>query len=234
VLALLLSATIAVFFALPLQAVEPDLSTPGYSAPDLSTQGYSTSGFSLNSPTKFVLGLHLGLSMPQAKGGLYGWLTNSLSFNKSDFRTPTYGFDFGIPFHPHFAAFASFDYNTFTKQSEYRHFVEDNGNSIMQTTTLSHASFVGTLRYYPRKMGEDVGSYAWVPARILPYIGAGVGVVHYDIFQYGNFVDEASPLFDIHPDGLTSNGSALDKHLAAGLDIAISTRFVANMEARYA
>ncbi len=76
-----------------------------------------------------------------------------------------------------------------------------------------------------------MGSYAWIPARILPYVGAGGGVVRYNFEQYGDFVDTVT--LDIFPADLNSKGFASTEHVATGIDIGITPVIFANVEARY-
>jgi len=212
---LLLSACFLVLSASPLQAADPE---------------DHPSGFRFNAPRVFVGG-HMGMNFPRAKSDFFDMTTRELTLEKKDFRTEIYGFDFGVIFHPNFAAVANYDYGRTTQRSEVRNFVEDNGDPITQKTRLTLTSFVGTLRYYPRKMGESVGSYTWVPTRILPYVGAGMGVVHCSLFQYGDFVDNET--YNIFTTSLDSKSNGLTKHVAGGLDIAVSSRWVVNVEMRY-
>jgi hypothetical protein len=191
----------------------------------------SSPGFTLKKPSRFLIGAHFGMNMPQAKGDLFSLLTNTLTLQKSDFRAPDFGFDVGIPFRSRVAIIAGFDYNRFTRDSEFRHFVESNGNPIVQTTRFSQFSFVGTIRYYLLETGESVGSYAWIPARVSPYLAAGGGIIHYNLSQYGDFVDQST--YNIFSDHYFSGASSLAKHLAAGFDIAITPRVVATVEGRY-
>jgi hypothetical protein len=214
-LALLLSAAISILFAMPLQGAEQTQSSPG---------------FSLRRPSHLLIGVHMGVDIPQAKGDLFGLLTNILSLNKSDLRAPVFGFDVGVPFHPSFSAVGNIDYSRFSRDSEFRHFA-NNGKPITQTTRLSQFSFVGTLRYYPRKTWESVGSYAWIPTRIMPYVAAGGGLIHYNLSQHGSFVDQST--LNIFPGRYLSAASSFVKHCAAGLDFSLSLRIVVNLEARY-
>jgi hypothetical protein len=215
VLALLLSAAISILFAMPLQGAEQTPSSPG---------------FSLRRPSHLLMGVRLGVDIPQAKGDLFGLLTNILSLNKSDFRAPVFGFDIGVPFHPSFSALAGIDYSRFSRDSEFRHFV-NNGMPITQRTRLSQFSFVGTLRYYPWKTWESVGSYVWIPTRVMPYAATGGGLIRYNLSQFGSFVDQ-STLNTFNGRHLSATSSFV-KHLAAGLDFSLSLRVVVNLEARY-
>jgi opacity protein-like surface antigen len=188
------------------------------------------SGFSFHSPRIFFGG-HAGMNFPQAKGAIFNTAIRDLTLEKSDFHAPVYGGDFGVYIGSHFAVVGSFDYSRVSARSEYRHFVEDNGNSIFQTTRFSQWSVLGTFRYYPIKTGETVGNFSWIPTRILPYVGAGLGLAHYDFTQEGDFVNFAN--YDINTDKLFTSNPALMTHVSAGMDFALTRRIIVNVEGRY-
>lgn len=212
---LLLPAVILAPLAMPLRAEE---------AQD------RPSGFSLRAPRVFIGG-HAGINFPQAGSDLFSMVTRELTLEKGNFRAPMAGFDFGVYFRSRFAAVFSVEYARTSPHSEFRNFVEDNGDPIRQTTHFSQAPITGTLRFYPIKLGETAGSYAWVPTRILPYIGGGGGFVHYNFSQSGDFVDART--LNIFTADLQSKGFAITKHVVAGVDIGLTSRIVANVEARY-
>jgi len=213
-LVLLLSAVLSAPLAGSLRAEEQD----------------HPSGFRLREPRVFIGG-HAGINLPQASSDLFAMVTRELTLQKKDFRAPTAGFDVGVPFGSRFAIVFSFDYARTSKRSESRNFVEDNGDPITQTTRFSLMPLTATFRFYPIKQGERVGSYAWIPARILPYVGAGGGVVRYNFEQYGDFVDTVT--LDIFPADLSSKGFAATEHVTTGIDIGITPVIFANVEARY-
>jgi len=188
------------------------------------------SGFSFHKPRIFFGG-HAGMNFPRAKGEIFNTAIRDLTLEKSDFHAPVYGGDFGVYIGSHFAAVGSFDYARASALSEYRHFVEDNGSPITQTTRFSQWSVLGTFRYYPIKTGETVGNYSWIPTRILPYVGAGAGLVHYDFSQEGDFVNSVT--YDIITDKLSTSNPALMTHVSAGMDFAITRRIIVNVEGRY-
>jgi opacity protein-like surface antigen len=190
----------------------------------------SGSGFSLQKPRVFIGG-HIGFNFPRANSDLFDMITRELTLKKSDFRAPTFGGDIGVPIGSNFATVFSFEYSRTTSDSESRNFVEDNGDAIAQTTRLTQVPVTATLRYYPRKAGETVGSYAWIPTRFNPYIGAGVGVVHYNFTQSGRFVDTQN--FNIFSDTLKSSGFTDTEHIVGGIDISLSPRIFVNAEGRY-
>jgi hypothetical protein len=190
----------------------------------------SPSGFNIGK-TRMFIGAHAGMNFPNAASDVFASVTRDLTLEKSDFRAPLFSFDFGISFQSHFAAVFAIEYSKASPISEFRHFVDENGTSIVQTTNFSQMPITGTLRYYPLKTGESVGSYVWMPARFSPYIAAGGGLMRYDFRQEGSFVDKRT--LNIFEHIFESDGFAAAAHLAGGFDINISKRFFANFEARY-
>jgi outer membrane protein W len=189
-----------------------------------------TSDFGFHEPN-FFIGVHAGGSFPRAKSDLFTMVTHELTLEKNDFRAPLFGFDLGIPFHPHFSALIAFEYGRSSPSSETRDYVEINGDPITQTTRFSQMPITATLRFYPIKQGETVGNYAWIPKCILPYVGAGAGFMRYSFSQSGRFVD--SQTLNIFSTNLISNGFKLTKHVATGIDINISPSIFANIEGNY-
>jgi opacity protein-like surface antigen len=214
---LLFTVVLGAAVAFPLQAQD-------------SQDASSASGFSLRQPRVFIGG-HIGFSIPRANSDLFDMITRELTLKKSDFRAATFGGDIGVPIRQHFATVFSFDYSRTTTNSESRDFVENNGDPIAQTTRMTQVPVTVTVRYYPRKMGETAGSYAWIPTRLNPYIGGGVGILHYSFTQSGRFVDRQN--LNIFDDSLKSDGFTDTEHLVGGIDISISPRIFVNAEGRY-
>ena len=192
--------------------------------------GTSAAGFNLRKPRVFVGG-HVGFNMPRANSDLFDMVTRELTLEKSDFRAATFGGDFGIPIASNFAVVLSFDYARSKTNSESRDYVEDNGDPIVQTTRFTQVPFTATFRYYPRKMGESVGSYAWIPTRFNPYAAVGVGALHYKFEQFGRFVD--STTLNIFKTSLQSSGFVATEHVGGGIDISLTPMIFLNGEARY-
>ncbi|MDR0310912.1 MAG: hypothetical protein LBJ21_04945, partial [Acidobacteriota bacterium] len=138
---------------------------------------------------------------------------------------------FGFSVSSNFAIVAGFEYSRSETRSESRDYVEDNGDPIAQTTQFSQSPITGTLRFYPRKTGEFVGSYAWIPTRLNPYIGGGGGALHYNFSQSGRFVDKST--LNIFSMSLKSEGWTPTAHIAGGIDINLTTRIFVNGEVRY-
>jgi len=188
------------------------------------------SGFSLGMPNGFIGG-HVGLNVPSAGSDVFTMVTRELTLDKADFRSPAFGFDIGAVFKSRYALVFSLEYSNASPESESRGFVEEDGSPIIQSTRLSQLPITATFRFYPRTIGETVGSYAWIPSRFLPYLAGGGGAVHFRFNQRGDFVD--SQTLQIFPAHFRSGGFGATLHAAAGVDLGISTRFFANVEMRY-
>jgi hypothetical protein len=67
--------------------------------------------------------------------------------------------------------------------------VDNNRLPINQTTRLWTTSLSGSVKFALVERGLEVSRLAWVPKHIVPYVGAGGGVLRYDLQQYGDFVD---------------------------------------------
>jgi hypothetical protein len=212
---LLLALVVLTPFAMPLWAEESQDRPPD---------------FRLHEPRIFVGG-HMGMSFPRAGSDLFSMVTRELTLEKGDFRAFIGGFDFGVMFCSRFAGVFSFEYGRTSPDSEVRHWVDPNGDPIVQTTRFSQMPITGTLRFYPRKFGETTGSYAWVPTRILPYVGGGIGALRYSFRQSGDFVDTQT--LNIFSARLQSKGFVATEHVAAGMDFSLSMLILANVEARY-
>lgn len=171
------------------------------------------------------------MHFPNAASNLFDMVTRELTLEKKDFRSPTFGIDFGVKVQTKYAIVFSWEYSQASPVSESRPYVDQQGNPIVQTTHFRTMPFTATFRYYPLKTGEKVGSYVWIPSRVAPYIAGGGGFMRYSFTQQGSFVN--SNTLDIFDAVLTSKGYGALGQLGAGLDISITPRIVLNFEARY-
>jgi opacity protein-like surface antigen len=193
-------------------------------------QVISSSDFNPRKPKVFA-GVQIGFSAPKAGSDVYDMMTRELTLKKSDFRAAAFGGGLGVPISSHFAIVAGFEYSRSRTKSEFRDYVEDNGDPIEQTTTLSQIPITATFRYYPGKTGEFVGSYAWIPTRLNPYIGGGGGALVYSLNQSGRFVDKST--MNIFSTTLKSEDWTPTIHIVGGIDVNLTTRIFVNGEVRY-
>ena len=123
------------------------------------------------------------------------------------------------------------EFNQAKKESEYRNFVDNNRLPINQTTRLWTTSLSGSVKFALVERGLEVSRLAWVPKHIVPYVGAGGGVLRYDLQQYGDFVDfRTSRVFS---STLTSADWAPMVQAFAGVDVLVLKRVYVTLDGRY-
>jgi hypothetical protein len=115
--------------------------------------------------------------------------------------------------------------------SEYRRWVDNLNDPIEQETTFQ--LITGTLgaKYYLQDRGRRVGRLAWVPNRMAPYVGAGVGVASYEFRQIGDFIDTST--LEVLNDYQETRGEGLLGYGAAGVDFIVARNAIITAEARY-
>jgi len=168
-----------------------------------------------------------------ARGGsdIFSFLTSQLTLDKGDFRARGFAADLAIALTPRVDVVGGFELARSSSRSEYRDFVDNDRLPIEQTTSLSTVNLTGTLRYALVPRGEAVGRLAWVPRRVVPYVGAGGGACWYELSQTGDFVDFVD--LSVFSDSFDSRGWSPSAHGVAGIDLQLHRRLFATVEARY-
>jgi opacity protein-like surface antigen len=174
-----------------------------------------------------------GWLFARAGSDLFGFVSDRLTLDKGDFNTPIYSTDVGMALSSRIDLVGGFEFARMESQSEYRHFAE-NGVPIRQTTSLHQQNVSATLRVALAPRGQTVSRLAWVPRRTTPYVGAGVGALHYALRQAGDFVDEDPAAgLAIFTDALDSNGWSPSAHVLGGVDVQLYRGLMLNVEGRY-
>jgi hypothetical protein len=155
-----------------------------------------------------------------------------LTVDKGDFNAPALLIDFGIDIHPHLAAAFRFEYSRASFGSEFRDWVDQDDNPILQTTEFITVPLTANLKVFLHPRGREISRYAWVPYTVAPYVGGGGGVLWYRFDHYGDFVDFDS--LDIFSDRFLSDGWTPTFHVFGGVDIKLHRRYFLSVEVRYA
>ena len=172
-----------------------------------------------------------GFASTTTSGDLYSFLTDQFTLSKGDFRAPSIAADLLVRVAPRLDLDFGIGYSGTKKASEFRHFVDLNNLPIQQTTSLARIPMTLGARLYLAPPGRSVGKFAWIPTKVVPYVGAGGGVMGYRFRQTGDFIDFATT--DVFPDAFESSGSTMTAHALAGVDYSLSPRLAINGEARY-
>ena len=175
--------------------------------------------------------LHGGFAIPNANSDLFSFTTSNLTVNHGAFDALDLGADLSFTLTPRVDLV--FDVSTSGKSagSEFRNYVDNNNLPIQQTTSFQRVPVTVNARYYLSERGRQIGHYAWIPNRIVPYIGAGAGFMNYDFSQKGDFVDNTT--LAVFSDSFHSGGWAPMAQLLAGVEWSTSPGWALRTEARY-
>ena len=191
--------------------------------------------FLLGTP-KATLSLRAGLTLPRAAGGNGGlslWDdTRDLFTVKTADLTGTYlGAELGIRASEHVDVIFGFGHTSSATRSKYRYWEDLDDVPITQTTEFTTTPLTAGIKLYPMPRGRAIGSYAWIPRTLNPYVGIAGGIVRYRFEQRGDFVDFQT--LDIFTDKLRSVETAATVHFFAGIDVGVNQYMMFTGEARY-
>lgn len=196
----------------------------------VDAQPLSGRGFMFGAPSG-TLTLRAGYAQPNAGSDVYSFSHQHLTLGRGDFAGGSFSADLGFFVAERLAVQASAGFSTRSAPSHFRDWVDDDGLEIEQTTSLRRFPLMIGLRYYLMPPGRSLGQLAWVPARLTPYVAAGVGGMWYMFRQSGDFVDYQT--LDVFPSTLESTSWAGAGYGAAGVEYAMSPRVGLVGEARY-
>ena len=177
------------------------------------------------------LGLRGQWHMARADSEVFTFTTELLTLEKSDFSASGLYVDLGFPIAPRVDALAGLEFTRGSSSSEYRDFVDTNEMPVEQTTTLTQVNLTASIELALLARGREIGRYAWVPARMVPYVGMGGGLLWHQFKQEGDFVDFLD--LSIFTGHLTSDGWTSSAHVFGGIDIKLMPWIYLTAEARY-
>lgn len=188
-------------------------------------------GFSFREP-RGSLTLRAGLASADARGELFDFTTDALTLDRGDFRGLSYGAELSIG-QPgsRLDGFLGIGLATSSAQSEYRDWVGTDDLPIKQSTSFRRVPISMGLKAYLTPRGRSLGRFAWVPSRVAPYVGAGVGAMYYRFSQDGEFVDfETGEIFrsTFRTKGWGPMGLAM-----AGVDYSLAPMVAVTGDVRY-
>lgn len=199
-------------------------------APAARAQMGSGDGFLFRTPT-VRLALAAGYASPRAQSDIFDFLTDELTLDRRDFASAAFSLSVAYRVAPRVEIGLSTSYAGRTAGSESRKFTGEDDLPVLQSTTLDRATIMATARLSLLPPGRTVGRYAWIPRRVVPFVGAGAGPVWYRLRQSGEFVDPET--LDIFEDQFESGGWSLGATGFGGADISLSPRFGVTAEGRY-
>jgi hypothetical protein len=181
--------------------------------------------------------------MPRTNGDLFAYTLDEFiqagadTLSTLSFDSPYLGGEFAVRPSERWDIALGFGWTRSRSVTEYRRWVEtDPGPPVTDFPIEQETTFqvvTGTLgaKYYLQDRGQRVGSLAWVPHRLTPFVGAGIGVSSYEFTQRGDFVDAVTT--DIYQDILETDGEGFLAYAHAGVDVVLGSNVVLTGEARY-
>ena len=146
-----------------------------------------------------------------------------------NFDAPGISFDFGYGVTSRLDVRVGVDYAASLNESELRNWIGEDGLPYTQSTELSQTDVRAELALALAPRGRSIGQYAWIPSRVVPYVGAGLSFVRHNLTQAGEFVDEIG----YFENAFTSTGWGTGVHLFGGADIRMTRHAFLNAEVRH-
>ena len=129
---------------------------------------------------------------------------------------------------------ADFAYTHRSKGSEYRYLIDNNDQPIEQSTTFDRAPLTVNARFYLVEPGRSIGQLAWIPNKVVPWVGAGAGYMYYRFHQTGDFVDyQTNNVFTANDGAFDAKGWAGMYQAMGGLDFSLSPHVALRVDSRY-
>jgi len=195
--------------------------------------------FSFNRPLISV-SLRGGAFLPRAQGQFYDFIFRELTVDSGDLRSFSGGAELGFWVGGHLELFASLDVTGLTRDVEWRDWEEEVNGALLpitQTLRLRHGPVVSVgAKAYPLGRGERLSQFIWVHSRVAPFVSGGVGVMGYEVEQWGDWVVTApgDPDFgDIFTDEFSHSDQTVLTFLGTGTDITLTPRLGLTLEGRY-
>jgi hypothetical protein len=170
--------------------------------------------------------------LARADSDIYDFVSRQLTLSKRDFDAWTVQFEAAFRINGRVDFVVGVEHLQTTDPSEVRDYVDEKDLPITQTTRLRITPITASGKVFLLDRGRAVGQHAWIPAKAVPYVGAGGGVLNYSFSQHGRFVDyQDLGIFDA---SLGSGGWTPVVQTFAGLEINLNRRLFADAQIRYA
>ena len=173
-----------------------------------------------------------GYDRDLANSPIFNYVTDSFTLSKSSFGAFAIGGDLAFRVAPRMEVMVSSGWAGSRSRAEYRNWLDNLNQPIRQTISLERVPLVVSFKWYLDSPGRPIGHFAWLPARVTPFVGAGGGLMWYRLHWYGDFIDLADS--SVVPDDFASDAWTGTVNAFAGVDIAIGPRYILTGRAQYA
>lgn len=197
--------------------------------PSLASAQVMGDGFLFGQP-RASLSVRGGFAQPNARSAVFDF-TDSLMMGNNGFGGVSLATDLGIRITERFDVQLSTGFMSRRVDSEFRDFVDNDDRPIEQYTSLRRIPMTAGVKYRLTSPGRSLSRLAWIPAKFVPYVGAGGGMMYYSFKQEGDFVDFQT--LDVFAEKLESKSFAPTAYAHAGFDYSLNPRFSIVSDARY-
>jgi hypothetical protein len=172
-----------------------------------------------------------GWAIPRAGSEIFNFVQDELTLTRNDFSGLAGGVELGVRVSPRLDVVIGIDGSGSSGRAEFRDWVGADDLPIEQDTDFSRMTLGAGVKAYLAPRGRAISQLAWIPQSIVPWVGAGGGVMWYDFEQRGEFVDYET--YDIFEDYFRSSGGAPTAWLSGGFDMSLAARWFVTTQARY-
>lgn len=200
--------------------------------PSLAAAQRSGRGFLFEKPNaSFVM--RAGYSAANTSGQPFTILAQETTIGPRSFDSFNLGLDLNCFLTRYADLVFTVDVSSRTTSAEYREW-EENGRPIVQESQLDRVALGGGFRINLVERGRQISSLAYIPAKILPYIGATGGVMWYEFKQHGDFVEVVDDSTgNIFRDDLRSNHYNVMGQVFGGIERRLNARWSLVGETRW-
>jgi opacity protein-like surface antigen len=202
----------------------------GLSSTDVAAQRGDRPDFRFERPS-FSFIIKGGASLPSANSEIFDFTIEQLTIADADFYSPSIGVEGSFRVTRRVDVALGVSIAQSVTVSEFREFVGEDDLPIEQTTKFTRVPTTLSVKYYLSDRGREIGRFAWIAERVVPYVGAGGGVIWYEFEQDGEWVDFET--LDIFGQSFKSDGATGVGHVLAGAELSIGPRWFINIEGRY-
>jgi hypothetical protein len=198
-------------------------------APGLRAQA-TGDGFMFRQPAG-SLRIWTGYDRALANSPIFSFVTDTFTLSKSSFGAFAIGGDLALRVAPRMEVMMTVGWAGSQAGSEYRNWLDNNNQPIRQTMSLERVPLVVSVKWYLDSPGRSIGHFAWLPARITPFVGVGAGLMWYRLHWYGDFIDLADS--SVVTDDFNSKRWTGAVNGFVGLDAAVGPRYVLTARMQY-
>jgi hypothetical protein len=199
-------------------------------SPTVASAQVGGKGFAFQPPHATIT-IHGGLTQPRASSDLFRFSMDELTLGRDDFRSGTVGVDIGITLNERMELVLGWAQSQSESPSEFREWVDNNDLPIEQTTRFRRVPVTASLRYHLAPRGRRVGSIAWIPTTLVPFVSVGGGMMSYRFEQVGDFIDYST--LDVFYDRYSSKGRTGMVQGSAGANWSLNPYILLTGELKY-